>query len=74
MFARVDETRIVVMEAQPTQAIRARSALATQRCTYGPSIIDAWTASHDDGTTDIDWFLSTWNPYQVVLMKTTFRP
>jgi hypothetical protein len=42
-------------------------------CLYGASIIDAWTTStHIDGTTDIHWFVSTWNPYQVVLMKTSF--
>lgn len=39
---------------------------------YGPSIIDPWT-THRDGETDLYWFVSTWNPYQVVLMKTTFR-
>jgi hypothetical protein len=42
-------------------------------CLYAPSIIDAWTASHADSTTDIRWFVSTWNPYQVVLMKTSFK-
>jgi hypothetical protein len=39
---------------------------------YGPSIIDPWT-THHDGETDLYWFVSTWNPYQVVLMKTTVR-
>jgi hypothetical protein len=37
---------------------------------YAPSIIDVWTTAHD-GRTDLYWFLSTWNPYQVVLMKTS---
>jgi len=40
---------------------------------YGASIIDAWTSVHDDQT-DLYWFLSTWNPYQVVLVKTTLSP
>lgn len=37
---------------------------------YAPSIIDPWTTAHE-GTTDLYWFVSTWNPYQVVLMKTS---
>lgn len=37
---------------------------------YAPSIIDPWTTAHGTST-DIYWFLSTWNPYQVILMKTT---
>lgn len=40
---------------------------------YGPSIIDNWTTQLSD-TTELFWLLSTWNPYQVVLMKTTLRP
>jgi Domain of unknown function (DUF4185) len=39
---------------------------------YGPSIIDPWTTQREDET-DLYWFVSTWNPYQVVLMKTTVR-
>lgn len=39
---------------------------------YGPSIIDPWT-THRDSETDLYWFVSTWNPYQVVLMKTTVK-
>lgn len=41
---------------------------------YGPNIIDPWTTAHDDGQLDVYWFVSTWNPYQVLLMKTTFTP
>jgi hypothetical protein len=37
---------------------------------YAPSIIDPWTTAHETST-DLYWFVSTWNPYQVVLMKTT---
>ncbi len=40
---------------------------------YGASIIDAWTTARGEQT-DVYWFVSTWNPYQVVLMKTTFSP
>lgn len=37
---------------------------------YGANIVDVWTTAHD-GQTDLYWFVSTWNPYQVVLMKTS---
>jgi hypothetical protein len=37
---------------------------------YGPNIIDVWTTAHEDRA-ELYWFVSTWNPYQVVLMKTT---
>lgn len=37
---------------------------------YGANIVDDWTSAHD-GQTDLYWFVSTWNPYQVVLMKTS---
>lgn len=37
---------------------------------YGPNIVDAWTVEKPD-TVDLYWFVSTWNPYQVVMMKTT---
>jgi hypothetical protein len=40
---------------------------------YGPNIVDVWTTAHD-GQTDLYWFVSTWNPYQVVLMKTSLSP
>jgi hypothetical protein len=39
---------------------------------YGPSIVDPWTTNRESET-DLYWFVSTWNPYQVVLMKTTVR-
>jgi len=39
---------------------------------YGPDIIDPWTTEQSDGTTNVYWHLSTWNPYQVLLMRTTF--
>jgi hypothetical protein len=37
---------------------------------YAPSIIDSWTSANQNSTS-LYWFVSTWNPYQVVLMKTT---
>lgn len=37
---------------------------------YGASIIDAWTTARSGGATDLYWNVSTWNPYQVVLMRT----
>lgn len=39
---------------------------------YGPSIVDAWTTEQQSSST-VYWLVSTWNPYQVVLMKTTMR-
>lgn len=40
---------------------------------YGPNIIEPWTEPRS-GAVDLYWNLSTWNPYEVVLMKTTLRP
>jgi hypothetical protein len=40
---------------------------------YAPSIIEPWTQVRADSV-DLFWFLSTWNPYQVVLLKTTLKP
>jgi hypothetical protein len=36
---------------------------------YAPSIIEPWTQAQDDGSVDVHWLVSTWDPYQVVLMK-----
>jgi uncharacterized protein DUF4185 len=36
---------------------------------YGPYVIDAFTRGDSSGRTTIYFTLSTWNPYQVVLMK-----
>jgi hypothetical protein len=36
---------------------------------YGPYVIDAFTRGDPSGRTTIYFTLSTWNPYQVVLMK-----
>ncbi len=41
---------------------------------YGASIIDPYTAPNWDGGLDVIWNVSTWNPYSVVLMKTSFAP
>jgi hypothetical protein len=41
---------------------------------YGPYLIDAFThGSLEDRTTTIYFTLSTWNPYEVVLMKSTLQ-
>lgn len=37
---------------------------------YAPSIIEPWTEERAEGAVDLYWNVSTWNPYQVVLMKT----
>jgi hypothetical protein len=49
---------------------------------YAPNIIDEWTedvTAHtyglaaDEREVEIYWNVSTWNPYQVVLVKTRLR-
>ena len=37
---------------------------------YAPNIIDPWTETRADGAVDLYWHVSTWAPYQVVLMRT----
>jgi hypothetical protein len=37
---------------------------------YGANIIDPWTTERANEV-DLYWYMSTWNPYQVLLMKTT---
>jgi hypothetical protein len=41
---------------------------------YGPNVIDCWTTARDAGAVDLYWNVSTWNPYQVVLMRTRITP
>jgi hypothetical protein len=36
---------------------------------YSAHVIEPWTTERDDGV-ELYWVVSTWNPYQVVLMKT----
>jgi hypothetical protein len=40
---------------------------------YAPNIIDAWTVPTPKGAR-IYWNVSTWHPYQVVLLKTELEP
>jgi hypothetical protein len=41
---------------------------------YAPNIFDEWTVAHDaDHSVDLYWNVSTWNPYQVVLLRTRIR-
>ena len=37
---------------------------------YGPNIVDEWTMTRSSTVSDIYWFLSTWDPYEVVIAKT----
>jgi len=41
---------------------------------YGSNIIDAYTTPNHEGGLDVFWNVSTWNPYGVMLMKTTINP
>ncbi|MFI5307794.1 MAG: hypothetical protein ACHQ53_10600, partial [Polyangiales bacterium] len=41
---------------------------------YGANIIDAYSGPNTDGGFDLIWNASTWNPYAVVMLKTSLRP
>ena len=41
---------------------------------YAANIIDAWTTPRANGAVDVYWNVSTWNPYQVMLMRTRVNP
>ena len=41
---------------------------------YGANVVDSWTMSRTGGADDVYWNVSTWNPYEVVLMKTRLNP
>jgi len=45
---------------------------------YAPVIIDEWTTARPDplGSTGVDvyWHVSTWDPYQTVLLRTRILP
>jgi hypothetical protein len=38
---------------------------------YGANLIPEWTVSRPNNKVDIYWNVSTWAPYQVVLMRST---
>jgi hypothetical protein len=40
---------------------------------YSPNIIDEYTQRNGDDGLDIVWDVSAWNPYNVIVYKTTFR-
>jgi len=41
---------------------------------YGPNIFDAFTEAREGGeAVDVYWNVSTWNPYQVVFLRTRLR-
>jgi len=41
---------------------------------YAPAIIDPYTRRNAQGGIDITWAISTWNPYAIYLMETSFDP
>ncbi|MET0343220.1 MAG: hypothetical protein ABW252_19585 [Polyangiales bacterium] len=41
---------------------------------YGPNIVEPWTELRAGGAVDLYWHVSTWNPYQIVLMRTRLSP
>jgi hypothetical protein len=41
---------------------------------YAPNIFDPWTSAREHGkAVDVYWNVSTWNPYQTVLLRTRIR-
>lgn len=40
---------------------------------YAPNIIDEYTRRIGENELEIIWNVSTWNPYQVILVKTRIR-
>jgi hypothetical protein len=40
---------------------------------YGPNLLERFTENVDDGTVTLYYTLSGWNPYQVLLVSTTFK-
>jgi hypothetical protein len=57
----------------PSCAGNDMSQLGNTGVLYASSIVEPWTITRPDST-DLYWLLSTWNPYQVVLAKTTLTP
>ncbi|MET0385329.1 MAG: hypothetical protein ABW321_05190 [Polyangiales bacterium] len=41
---------------------------------YAPNIIDFYTRPNDKGGLDVYWNVSTWNPYRVLLVRSSFNP
>lgn len=41
---------------------------------YGANIVDTWTMNRSGGAVDLYWNVSTWNPYETVLLKTRIGP
>jgi len=47
----------------------ATERLGGQGELYGPYLVPRFTVARDDGTVELFWLLSTWQPYTVVLMR-----
>jgi hypothetical protein len=41
---------------------------------YAPNVVDAWTRPDGAGGVELYWNVSIWNPYAVLLVRTTLRP
>jgi hypothetical protein len=41
---------------------------------YGANIVDEWTMTRGANTADIYWFASTWDPYEVLFLRTRINP
>lgn len=41
---------------------------------YAPTIVDEWTENRGTNTADLYWFASTWDPYEVITVKTRINP
>jgi hypothetical protein len=41
---------------------------------YAPNIVDLWTTTRNTTSADIYWNVSSWNPYESVLLRTRINP
>jgi hypothetical protein len=68
--ARTDPTRPIDALLGGCQAPTTQTDIGRM---YGSNIIDAYSKTNGADGLDMFWNISTWNPYGVVLLKTTFQ-
>jgi hypothetical protein len=60
-------------ERSPAALCANALALWDQGRLYGATILDPYTKPNDQAGLDMIWTVSTWNPYHVVMLKTSLR-
>jgi hypothetical protein len=80
-FACVDQSSALCARSDPSRPpdllqpnCRSSAPQADIGRLYGVNIIDSYTSKNADGGLDLFWNVSTWNPFAVVLMKTSVLP